>query len=179
MANEHVLQQLAIYIAANTLTLVTGSPTQLLATSDGAGGLTQTDTDIYWTGQDMVDSKGQLVKRDVTMALAGLTVRPQTLETLLGISASATASLHNAAGNTATARRILSSTTKVYARLGLVMTNTDTGFEEEFYAPRVQQMGDIAYTIDKENWNVQEMNFKLFKPASGAGVVWEHLSAAQ
>ena len=179
MANEHVLQSLAIYVAANTLTLETGSASHLLATSEGEGGVNVADTDVYWTGQDMVDSKGQLVKRDVTITLGEVTVMAASLTTLLGISSSATASLHNAAGNTATAYRILSTTTKIYFRVGLQMTNTDTGFTEEWYAPRCQIMGDIPYAINKEVFNVQELTFKAFKPASGAGTIIEHLAAAQ
>ena len=175
MANERVTQNLAIYVAANTLALVTGSATQLLATSNGAGGVSVDDTDIFWSGQGLVDTKAQLIKRDVSIVVAGLTVRPSTLDTLLGITASATASVHNAAGNTATARRILNTTEKIYFRLGLRYTDSDDDDAEEWYSPRTQFVGSLPFAQDKENWDTQEITFKCFGPASGDGTLIEHL----
>lgn len=175
MGNERVTQRLRLYAVAGTATLEIGSPTQLLATSNGLGGISIDDTDIYWSGQDLVDTKGQLIKRDVAMTVAGLTVIPSTLVLLTGLSSSATATMHNSTGATATAYRISNTLEKQYFRMGFDITDSDVDARMEWYAPRTQLMGSIPFAFDKENWDTQELNFKCFGPASGNGTVIEHL----
>lgn len=174
---EHVPQLLKIYVAAGTLTIVSGSASMLLATSDGAGGLSIVDEDIMWSEQGMVDRKSQLIKRDVTFTMEGLTFKATTLDTMFSISSSATASMHDSAGTTATARRISDTTTKQYMRLLIQYQDSDLGESIEWYFPRTQISGGMELSFDKTAWNQQAITFKAFAPADGGGDIMEQLTA--
>lgn len=174
---EHVPQLMKFYVIAGTGTVVSGSPSLLLATSDGAGGLSIVDEDIMWAEQSMADRKSQLIKRDVTFTIEGLTFKPTTLDTMFGISSSATASMHDSAGTTATARRISDTTTKQYFRFLVQYQDSDLGQSIEWYFPRTQLSGGMDLSFDKTAWNQHALTVKAFAPADGGGDIMEQLTA--
>jgi len=172
---EHVPQLMKYYVVAGTAPL-TSSASLLLATSDGAGGLSIVDEDVFWSEQGLVDRKAQTVKRDVTFTAEGLTFKPATLDTILGIVASATATMRSAGAETATARRITDTTEKQYFRFLVVYTDSDLNFSISWYFPRTQISGGLDLTFDKTTWNQHPLTIKAFAPADGGGDIMEQLT---
>lgn len=173
---EHVPQLMKIYVAAGTATVESGSASLLLATSDGAGGLSIVDEDIMWSEQGMVDRKSQLVKRDVTFTMEGLTFVPTTLDTMLNLTASATATMRTSGAETATARRVTDTTTKQYLGFLVVYSDSDLGKDIQWFFPRTQISGGLELSFDKTDWNRHPLTVKAFAPADGGGDVMEQLT---
>ncbi len=173
---EHVPQLLKIYVAAGTATVESGSASLLLATSDGAGGQSIVDEDIMWAEQSMADRKSQLVKRDVTFTMEGLTFVPGTLDTMFGVTASATATMRTSGGETATARRISDTTTKQYFGFLIQYNDTDLGKPIQWFYQRCQISGGLELSFDKTAWNQHALTVKAFAPADGGGTIMEQLT---
>jgi len=108
---EHVNQLLKFYIAPGTATL-TATPSLLLATSDVGGGISIVDEELFWREQGIVDRKVVTTGRDVTFNMEGLTFKTTNLAKFFGVTASATATMRTVGAETATAHRILGTTTK-------------------------------------------------------------------
>ena len=173
---EHVPQLLKIYVAAGTATVEAGSASLLLATSDGAGGQSIVDEDIMWSEQSMADRKAQLIKRDLTFTMEGLTFVPSTLDTMFGISSSATAAMQSSGAETATARRITDTTTKQYFRFLVQYNDTDLGVPIQWYYERCQISGGLDLSFDKTAWNQHALTVKSFAPADGGGNLMTQLT---
>jgi len=172
---EHVPQLMKFYIVAGTATLE-ASASQLLATSDGTGGLSIIDESVMWMEQGLVDRKSQLVGREVTFAVEGLTFKSTTLDTIFGISSSATASMRSSGSETATARRITDTTEDQYFRFLVQYTDSDLNKPIQWYFPRTKITGGLELAFDKTTWNQHPLTVKAFAPADGGGDVMEELT---
>lgn len=172
---EHVPQLMKFYVAAGTATLI-ATPSQLLATSDGAGGLSVVDEKVMWSEQGIVDRKAQLIGRQVTFTVDGLTFKPATMDTLFGISSSATASMRTVGAETATARRVTDTTEDQYFRFLVQYTDSDLDKPIQWYFPRTKLSGGLDLAFDKTAWNQHSLTVQAFAPADGGGDVMEQLT---
>ncbi len=174
---EHVAQVMKFYIAPGTATL-TATPTLLLATSDGTGGVSIVDEEIMWREQGIVDRKIETVGRDVTFTLEGLTFVSTNLAKYFGVVASATAAMRTSAGTAAvaTAHRILGTTTKQYFRFLIQYTDSDLDKPIQWYSGRNQISGGLELAFDRTAWNQHALTVKAFDLADGGGTILEQLT---
>jgi len=172
---EHVPQVMKFYIAPGTAA-VTATPSLLLATSDGTGGLSIVDEEIMWREQGIVDRKIETVGRDVTFNLEGLTFISTNLAKFFGVTASATATMRTVGAETATAHRILGTTTKQYFGFLIQYTDSDLAKPIQWYSSRNQISGGLELSFDRTAWNQHALTIKAFDDADGGGTILEQLT---
>lgn len=172
---EHVPQLLKFYIAPGTAAL-TATPSLLLATSDLGGGISIVDEEIMWREQGIVDRKIETVGRDVTFNLEGLTFKTANLAKFFGITASATATMRTVGGETATAHRILGTTTKQYFGFLMQYTDSDLAKPIQWYSSRNQISGGLELSFLRTAWNQHALTIKAFDLADGGGTILEQLT---